>query len=83
VIRAGSFASVNDLVRHTETYLVERNANPKPYKRKAKGAEILSKLKRARAARHVHRLIIALEDGDSYSGRVYRLVSFQPMRRAV
>ena len=33
-----------------ETYLAERNANPKPYKRKAEGAEILSKIKRARAA---------------------------------
>jgi hypothetical protein len=50
VIRAGSFASVNDLVRDIETYLVERNANPKPYKWKANDAEILSKLKRARTA---------------------------------
>jgi hypothetical protein len=32
------------------TYLVERNANPKPYKWKASDAEILSKLKRACAA---------------------------------
>jgi hypothetical protein len=32
------------------TYLVERNANPMPYKRKANDAEILSKLKRARAS---------------------------------
>jgi len=49
VIRAGSFASVNELVRDIEAYLAERNANPKPYKWKAKGAEILSKIKRARA----------------------------------
>ena len=50
VIRAGSFASVNELVRDIETYLSERNTNPKPYKWKAEGAEILSKIKRARAA---------------------------------
>jgi hypothetical protein len=31
-------------------YFVERNANPKPYKWKAEGAEILSKIRRARAA---------------------------------
>ena len=48
MIRAGSFASVNDLVRDIETYLAG-NANPKPYKW-ANDAEILSKLKRARAA---------------------------------
>jgi transposase len=50
VIRAGSFASVNELVRDIETYLAERNANPKPYKWKAEGAKILSKITRARAA---------------------------------
>ena len=50
VIRAGSFTSVKELVRDIETYLAERNANPKPYKWKAEGAEILSKIKRARAA---------------------------------
>jgi hypothetical protein len=36
-------------VRDIESYVAERNANPKPYKWKAKGAEILSKIKRARA----------------------------------
>ena len=50
VIRAGSFASVNELVRDIETYLAERNANPKPYKWKAEGAKILPKIKRARVA---------------------------------
>jgi hypothetical protein len=50
VIRAGSFASVNELVGDIETYLAERNANTKPYKWKAEGAKILSKIKRARAA---------------------------------
>jgi hypothetical protein len=37
-------------VRDIETYLAKRNANPKPYKGKADGAEILSKIKRARVA---------------------------------
>src|SRR5580658_4015875 len=50
VIRAGSFASVDELVRDIKAYLAERNANPKPYKWKAEGAEILAKIKRARAA---------------------------------
>ena len=50
VIRTGSFASVNELVRDIEAYLAERNANPRPYKWKAQGAAILDKIKRARAA---------------------------------
>ncbi len=50
VIRAGSFASVNELVRDIKTYLVARNANPKQYVWKAEGAKILAKIKRARAA---------------------------------
>jgi transposase len=50
VIRAGSFASINELVRDIKAYLAEGNANPKPYKWKAEGAEILAKIKRARAA---------------------------------
>jgi hypothetical protein len=32
VIRAGSFASVGELVRDIEAYLAERNANPRPYR---------------------------------------------------
>jgi len=50
VIRAGSFASVAELVRDINAYLAERNANPKPYRWKAEGAEILAKINRARAA---------------------------------
>ena len=50
VIRAGSFTSVNELVRDIKAYLAERNANPKPYRWKAAGAEILSKINRARVA---------------------------------
>ena len=50
VIRRGSFGSVNALVADIKAYLAERNANPKPYVWKAKGAEILAKIQRARAA---------------------------------
>ena len=50
VIRAGSFTSVRDLVRDMNAYLAQRNAAPKPYLWKASGAEILAKIRRARAA---------------------------------
>ena len=49
VIRAGSFASVNDLVRDINSYLAQRNADPKPYLWRATGADILAKVNRARA----------------------------------
>ena len=51
VIRAGSFTSVHDLVRDINIYLAARNVAPKPYVWKATGAEILAKIRRARAAR--------------------------------
>lgn len=50
VIRAGSFASVNELIRDIKTYLAQRNADPKPYVWRAEGAGILAKIGRARAA---------------------------------
>ena len=50
VIRTGSFGSVGELVRDIKAYLAKRNANPKPYKWKAKGEVILEKIRRARAA---------------------------------
>jgi transposase len=50
VIREGSFASVLELVKDIESYLAERNLNPKPYKWKASGEEILRKIQRARLA---------------------------------
>lgn len=50
VIRAGSFASVRELVNDIRAYLKERNTNPKPYKWTAKGEAILEKIHRARAA---------------------------------
>ena len=43
VVREGSFTSVADLTRSIETYLAERNADPKPYRWKADGAAILEK----------------------------------------
>lgn len=50
VIRAGSFASVQELVDDINAYLAERNANPRPYKWTAKGEAILEKIHRARVA---------------------------------
>ncbi len=50
VIRDGSFSSVRSLVQDIESYLAERNLNPKPYKWKAKGEDILRKIQRARQA---------------------------------
>lgn len=50
MIRAGSFASVNELAGDMNACLAERNANPKPYKWKAKGEAILEKIHRARAS---------------------------------
>lgn len=49
VVREGSFGSVGELVRSIEQYLAARNADPKPYRWKAKGEQILAKIHRARA----------------------------------
>jgi hypothetical protein len=43
VIRTGSFGSVKELVDDINAYLAERNANPRPYRWKAKGEAILEK----------------------------------------
>jgi transposase len=50
VIRAGSFTSTQELVQDINDYLAERNLNPKRYVWKAKGADILAKIQRAREA---------------------------------
>ncbi|MEW6754691.1 MAG: IS630 family transposase [Candidatus Latescibacterota bacterium] len=50
VLQEGSFASVRELVRDVETYLAERDLEPKPYRWKAKGEEILRRIQRARQA---------------------------------
>jgi transposase len=50
VIRAGSFTSTQELTRDITAYLAEHNLNPKRYIWKAKGAEILAKIQRAREA---------------------------------
>ena len=49
VVRDGSFTSVRQLVRDIETYLAERNLNPKRYQWKAEGEEILRKIQKAKA----------------------------------
>src|SRR6516225_11565346 len=50
VVREGSFQSLRQLVRAIESYLLERNRNPKKYVWRASGLEILEKIKRAKVA---------------------------------
>jgi transposase len=50
VIREGSFSSVRELSQAIIAYLAERNENPRLYRWKAKGEEILLKIQRAREA---------------------------------
>ena len=47
---AGRFASLQELTNAITTYVAERNENPKPYKWKASGKEILAKIRGARQA---------------------------------
>ena len=54
VVREGSFGSVRELVTAIETYLAGRNLAPKPYRWRAKGADILAKIRRAKAAQTLH-----------------------------
>jgi transposase len=48
VVREGSFTAVRELQNAIERYLAERNLAPKRYVWKAKGAEILGKIRKAR-----------------------------------
>ena len=50
MVREGSFESLRELVRAIESYLAERNQNPKKYVWRASGLEILEKIRRAKAA---------------------------------
>jgi len=50
VIRDGSFANVGELTGDIESYMIQRNLEPKPYRWKAKGEEILRKIERAKKA---------------------------------
>ena len=49
-VREGSFTCVKQLTDAITAYLTERNENPKPYRWKASGEEILAKIHRARQA---------------------------------
>ena len=49
-IREGSFGSIQELVKAITDYLAERNLEPKAYKWKADGKQILEKIQRAREA---------------------------------
>jgi hypothetical protein len=48
VVREGSFQSLRELVRAIESYLAERNQNPKKYVWRATGLKILEKIQRAK-----------------------------------
>ena len=48
--RAGSFRSVPQLTQAITAYMAVREEQPKPYRWKADGAEILAKFQRAREA---------------------------------
>lgn len=48
VVRQGSFTSVKELVYAMTDYLAERNLKPTRYQWRAKGADILAKIQRAR-----------------------------------
>jgi transposase len=50
VVREGSFECVKELVSAINAYLAERNLAPRRYVWKKQGAEILAKIRRARAA---------------------------------
>ena len=49
-VRDGSFTSVGELVTSIETYLAQRDLDPKRYVWKAEGQEILRKIQRAKDA---------------------------------
>ena len=53
-ISEGSFSSVRVLTLAIEIYLAQRNLDPKPYGWRAKGADILVKIQRARQAMAAH-----------------------------
>ncbi len=50
MVREGSFQSLGELVRAIESYLAERNENPKKYVSRASGLKILEKIQRAKKA---------------------------------
>lgn len=54
-IREGSFTSIQDLEQAIETYLSDRDENPKRYVWKAEGSEILRKIQQARDAMNAQR----------------------------
>ena len=53
VVRHGSFQSVKELSYAITDYLAERNLNPTRYEWRAKGAEILAKIQRARQKQEI------------------------------
>ena len=58
MVREGSFESLRELVRAIESYLAERNQNPKKYVWRASGLKILEKIQRAKKALAAAEIII-------------------------
>ena len=54
----GSFQSLRELVRAIESYLAERNQNPKKYVWRASGLKILEKIQRAKKALAAAEIIV-------------------------
>ncbi len=48
MVREATFESLRELVRAVESYLAERNQNPKKYVWRASGLKILEKIQRAK-----------------------------------
>ena len=63
VIRHGSFSSVKALVKDIESYLAQRNLNPKSYKWKGRGEDILRKIQCARQALEAQEKLIPSING--------------------
>jgi hypothetical protein len=57
------------LVRDIDAYLTGRNAAPKPYRWKAKGAAIFAKINRARAALDNAKAVVKTLSQDTSSFR--------------
>lgn len=49
-VRDGSFTSISELIASIETYLAQRDLDPKRYVWKAEGQEILRKIQRVKDA---------------------------------
>ena len=86
VVREGSFQSLRQLVRAIESYLAERNQNPKKYVWRASGQKILEKIQRAKEALAAADVIMTKGvvekegKGEKYSRKVMSIESWEKGR---